>query len=68
MKETTLYQCEICGTQYASERAAIECEQSHRTIKEVVAQKYRSFKSNPDGYPDVISVTFDNDKKVTYKR
>ncbi len=68
MKETTLYQCEICGTQYASEGAAIECERSHRTIKEVVAQKYRSFKSNPDGYPDVISVTFDNDKKVVYKR
>lgn len=68
MKEMTLYQCELCGTQYASERAAIDCEESHRKIKEVVAQRYRSFKSNPDGYPDVISVTFDNDKKVVYKR
>lgn len=63
MKEVTLYQCEICGTQYASEGAAIECEESHRKIKEVVAQRY-----HPDGYPDVILVTFDNHKKVTYKR
>ena len=42
MRELKLYECEICRTQYASERAAIDCEQSHRKIVKVKASKYRS--------------------------
>ena len=68
MKELQLYQCEICNTQYASERAAIDCEKSHRKIVNVKASKYRSQKSNPRGYPDKITVEFDNGRKVIYTK
>lgn len=68
MKETTLYQCEICGTQYADREAAESCESSHRIVKEVKGSKYRSQKSNPSGYPDTIFVEFDDGKRMMYRR
>ena len=68
MKKIDLYQCEICNTQYASERAAIDCEQSHRKIVKVKASKYRRQKTNPRGYPDRITVEFDNGRDVIYTK
>jgi hypothetical protein len=68
MRELKLYECEICRTQYASEKAAIDCEQSHRKIVKVKASKYRSQKSNPMGYPDRITVEFDNRREVIYTK
>lgn len=68
MKEINLYQCEICGTQYASSKAAQDCEKSHKTIESIESAKYRSLKSNPDGYPDKITVVFSDNKQVTYHR
>ena len=68
MKELKLYQCEICFTQYSSERAAIDCEQSHRKIVKVKESKYRSQKSNLRGYPDRITVEFDNGREVIYTK
>jgi hypothetical protein len=68
MKELKLYQCELCGTQYASEKFAKDCEESHRIIKEAKPYKYRSLKSNPDGFPDSVIVEFDNGRQIIYKR
>lgn len=68
MKELKLYQCEICNTQYKSEKMAIDCEKTHKRIKKVDPLKYRSFNSSKDGIPDTINVTFDNDKVVRYSR
>lgn len=68
MKEYTLYECEICRTRYASEQFALDCEKSHRKIVKVKASKYRSQKSNPRGYPDKITVEFDNGKEVIYTK
>lgn len=68
MKEKTLYQCEICGTEYAQEDNALKCESSHRAIESVVPKKYRSLKSNPSGYPDRVLVTFDDGEEIEYTR
>ena len=68
MKELKLYQCEICNTQYASKQYAEECEKSHKIIKAVVPLKYRSLKSNPEGYPDSVKIIFDNDEEIRYIR
>lgn len=68
MKELHQYQCEVCGTVYSSERIAMECEGSHKIIENVEPVKYRSMKSDPDGYPDQIKVTFNNHSTLIYKR
>ena len=68
MKEIQLYQCEFCNTQYASKQDAEECEKSHKIIKQVTSLKYRNMKSNPDGYPDSIWITFNNNESVRYVR
>lgn len=68
MIEVNLYQCEICGTQYASSEAAQNCEKSHKTIESIESAKYRSLKSNPDGYPDKITVVFNDNKRIIYHR
>lgn len=68
MKVLNQYQCEICGTVYNSERIASECESSHKLITNVVADRYRGFHENPDGFPDRVKVTFDNHSTLIYKR
>lgn len=68
MKEVTLYECEVCGTQYSSSKMAKECEKTHKAIQEIESVKYRSMVANPDGYPDKITVVFSDNKRVTYHR
>lgn len=40
MKELKLYQCEVCGTQYADKLKAKECEKYHATNLEISDCKY----------------------------
>lgn len=68
MKEVNLYQCEICGTQYSSSKAAQDCEKSHKTIESIESAKYRSVGYNQDGYPDKISVKFTDNETIIYHR
>lgn len=42
MKIRSVYQCELCGTEYATEEEAKECESIHITDFTVV-KKYLSF-------------------------
>lgn len=68
MKELKLYQCEICGTQYASKIFAEDCEKSHKMPKKISGCKYLSQKQNMSGYPQKISVIFDDGKTIDYHR
>ena len=68
MKEITQYQCELCKTLYDSEEKAITCEQSHKTIIASEPCKYKSFESNPEGYPSKIMVTFNDGRKIIYDK
>lgn len=68
MKELKLYQCEICETQYASKIIAEDCEKSHKVPKKISGCRYLSQKQNESGYPQKISVIFDDGKTVDYHR
>lgn len=66
MKELKLYQCEICGTQYKSQKMAEECERFHAIPKKVEAIKYRSINGNGK-YPDYVNVIFWDGSVRRYK-
>ena len=68
MKELKLYQCEICGTKYVSKIFAEDCEKSHKIPKEISGCRYLSQKQNQSGYPQKISVVFDDGKTIDYHR
>lgn len=68
MKELKLYQCERCGTQYSSRIMAEECERSHKVPIKISGCRYLSLKQNQPGYPQKISVVFDDGKTIDYHR
>lgn len=68
MKELKLYVCEVCGTQYADRANAKVCEKSHKVPQRISGCKYLSRKQDQSGYPQKISVIFDDGKSVDYRR
>jgi len=68
LRELKLYQCEICGTQYADKINAKTCEESHKIPKKILGCKYLSYKQNQLGYPQKISIVFEDGKVVEYHR
>lgn len=56
------------NTSYKSEDMANKCEQSHKIVKSIVYAGYRSSNSNPKGYPDTITVCFNDGSKVIYEK
>lgn len=71
MIKRTLYRCEYCNTEYASESAAIECERIHKKLEKIekIDGTYKSMKSIPDGAPIAITIQFEGDSKpYTYRR
>ena len=69
MKKLELYQCEICGTQYANKKDCKDCEDSHIRTKCISGTKYnaKNIGSN-DGLPVKITVTFENGVCADYRR
>lgn len=67
MKKLELYQCEVCNTQYNDKNKAMECEKSHKLPAIVEGSKYRAVKSNPNGYPDRVKITFTDGSIVEYE-
>lgn len=68
MKETKLYICDYCGTQYKERLKCQECEKGHKKIKSIDSCKYVSIKGDATGYPSKIIIVMDNGEKVEYKR
>lgn len=64
MKEVKLYECEICGTRFASESIAKDCESAHKKIIVINKRQYRS----KEPYPDKVTIQFSDGKYVDYKR
>lgn len=56
MKAIKLYQCNICGTQYADLMDCMECEKCHKTEIEIIDMQHVPFKNNQKGYPIRIKV------------
>lgn len=68
MKAITRYQCEHCGTQYATEEAATNCEQSHKLPVSIIDARYSSIASDKTGYPYLICVEMTDSKTLAFKR
>ena len=64
MKEKVLYTCEICHTDWSSKEKAINCEKSHREIKEITNKKFRA----SENYPDWVEIKFTDGHIIKYKR
>ena len=69
MKEINLYQCEVCGTNYADEEKALECEAFHIAVGNVIQYKYNAKGMGPESkYPHAVVVRMEDGKDLVFKR
>ena len=60
MKETTCWKCDICGTECE------QCEDGHKKKGKIVKMRHLPYTSYPSGYPDKITVKFENGVEKVY--
>lgn len=65
MKERRLYICELCGTEYAKEQAAIDCEAYHLSPKKIINKRHVNDKCRA---PLELTVEMVDGEKYIYKR
>ena len=68
MKVVQKFRCEVCHTEYAAEKAALEGEASHKLPLAIVNARHLSMGQNGTGYPVSITVRMSDGKDITYKR
>ena len=68
MKQELIYRCEICNTVYNNKEICEKCEKNHHMPRDIESCRYRPITCNQAGYPDRITVVFDNGELITYKR
>lgn len=68
MKAVQKYQCEVCHTEYASDKAAQDCENSHKIPLAIVRVRHLAMAQNGTGYPVSVTVRMSDGKDITYKR
>lgn len=64
MKKLELFQCEICGEQYAIEDICKRCESNHMMPQEIVQCEYSV--SHVRNYPNVITILMSDGAEVKY--
>lgn len=68
MKEKVLYECELCHTQYAAKIDAQCCENNHKRVISVDAERFLSEKQDATGYPISVTLVMSNGVKIKYSR
>ncbi len=68
MKAVQKFQCEVCRTEYAAEKAALECEASHKFPLTIVNARHLPKGTGRDGYPVSVTIHMSDGKDITYKR
>ena len=68
MKERTLFECELCHTQYAAKIDAQCCESNHKKSIHVSGERFLSEKQDKSGYPIEVTLLMDDGEKIKYKR
>ena len=68
MKERTLYECELCHTQYVAKIDATSCETNHKRVKIVDKERFLPQNVDRSGYPCEVILLMDNGEKIKYKR
>jgi hypothetical protein len=62
MKKIEMYQCEICGAQFETEKFAKEHEQYHKKNLSIVGKTYE--RSDNHGFPRIITVACEESSLV----
>lgn len=68
MKEISLWKCEVCGTEYKEKAACKKCEERHKKGGKIVKMRYLPYTSDQSGYPNKITVEFEDGVKKIYSR
>lgn len=68
MKETTLWKCEICGTEYRDKGTCQKCESNHKKKGKIVKMRHQPYTNDRSGYPDKITVQFEDGVEKVYIR
>lgn len=66
MNKLTLYECEICHTNYNNIVKAEECETKHEIPKKILSYKYKPITMVESGLPTSITIDFGSGEKHTY--
>lgn len=68
MKETILYKCEICGTEYKDKKKCEQCEACHKKKGKIIKMRHQPYSFDHSGYPDKITVRFEDGMEKMYSR
>ena len=68
MKEKTLFECELCHTQYVAKIDAQSCENNHKKVVSVVAERFLPIKQDNSGYPIDVTLVMEDGSSIKYKR
>ena len=68
MKETTLWKCDICGTENRDKKQCQKCESNHKKEGKIVKMRHLPYTSDQSGYPDKITVKFEDGVEKVYSR
>ncbi len=68
MKETTLWKCDVCGTEYRDKKQCQKCENNHKKEGKIVKMRHLPYTSDQSGYPDKITVKFEDGVEKVYSR
>ena len=67
MEEVKMYRCSICKLLYYDVETAIKCEKNHKKVSRVLPE-YKRMLHEPDGYPKVVKVIFEDGTDFDYMR
>lgn len=68
MKEKILFECELCHTQYAAKIDAQSCENNHKRVISVGAERFLPEKQDNSGYPIDVTLVMSDGRKIKYHR
>ena len=68
MKEKILFECECCHAQYAAKVDAQSCENNHKRVMSVDAEKFLPEKQDASGYPIDVTLIMADGRKIRYTR
>ena len=68
MKNVTLWKCDICGTEYRDKKKCEKCETGRMKNGKIVKMRHLPYTSDQSGYPDKITVKFEDGVEKMYSR
>ena len=63
-----LWKCDICGTEYRDKKKCEKCETGHKKNGKIVKMRHLPYTSDQSGYPDKITVKFEDGVEKMYSR